>query len=117
MVSERRLLRQLPQPCACLNPCCSGRWSRSSLKYIEVQSETIVLILVVVEDGLGGRRAFTQEEINEVVLILVVVEDGLGVLIIEPLEEMVSTCLNPCCSGRWSRRVKKFSIERVVFTS
>ena len=36
------------------------------------------------------------------VLILVLVEDGLGALAIR--EEDVRVCLNPCFSGRWSRR-------------
>ena len=42
--------------------------------YVLIQE---VLILVVVDDGLVLERAFAQA-------------DG-------------STCLNPCCSGRWSR--------------
>ena len=39
----------------CLNPCFSGGWSRSSQTDTPVVSE-VVLILVLVEDGLGGCR-------------------------------------------------------------
>ena len=41
---------------------------------------TIVLILVVVEDGLGETKRTIQQRTIQPVLILVVVEDGLGVL-------------------------------------
>ena len=58
----------------CLNPCCRGIWSR------RVEGDTIVtdtvLILVVVEYGLGADRAGIN---SPMVLILVVVEYGLGV--------------------------------------
>ena len=37
------------------------------------------------------------------VLILVVVEDGLGEASLDIVSETID-CLNPCCSGRWSRR-------------
>ena len=35
-----------------LNPCCSGRWSRTEAKKIKKEHKLAVLILVVVEDGL-----------------------------------------------------------------
>ena len=41
-------------------------------------------------------------KVNDTVLILVVVEDGL-VLLLKILLLRVKRCLNPCCSGRWSR--------------
>ena len=60
----------------CLNPCCSGRWSRTTHYISYNKYEVIVLILVVVEDGLvpvfWHKRALVA-----MVLILVVVEDGL----------------------------------------
>ena len=63
--------------------------------------EIIVLILVVVEDGLVQLTSRVLVcFIN--VLILVVVEDGL-VLIATYDSIHISKCLNPCCSGRWSR--------------
>ena len=57
-----------------LNPCCSGRWSRTvkhsdSIKYCDV------LILVVVDDGLVQISVGKNGDVN--VLILVVVDDGL----------------------------------------
>ena len=67
-----------------------------------------VLILVLVEDGLGG----TQTQIfgaEEGVLILVLVEDGLGVLEKLP-EETKLIRLNPCFSGGWSRRHTIYTI-------
>ena len=35
-----------------LNPCCSGRWSRTQAVHARSVLDTEVLILVVVEDGL-----------------------------------------------------------------
>ena len=60
-----------------LNPCCSGRWSRTILKIKIMATLTVVLILVVVEDGLVRTAA--------------------------GLSELTDEGLNPCCSGRWSR--------------
>ena len=60
-----------------LNPCCCGRWSQR-YNYIDEKGRKIVLILVVVEDGLRGKR--TRDKRLE--------EEG----------------LNPCCCGRWSQR-------------
>ena len=35
-----------------LNPCCSGRWSRTTKALCELVIDHYVLILVVVDDGL-----------------------------------------------------------------
>ena len=59
-----------------LNPCCSGRWSRTNCRIMNEIIPGAVLILVVVDDGL--------------------------VQVIES-NSCVDCCLNPCCSGRWSR--------------
>ena len=59
-----------------LNPCCSGRWSRTMMPQVSL--------------------------LTSKVLILVVVDDGLVRLMIKPSAK-VKKCLNPCCSGRWSR--------------
>ena len=60
----------------CLNPCCSGQWS-STLKgkciWFKV---TLVLILVVVDNGL--------------------------VLTSQQVTKYAWESLNPCCSGQWS---------------
>ena len=40
----------------CLNPCFSGGWSRRQSKPVDVAIVAKVLILVLVEDGLGGSR-------------------------------------------------------------
>ena len=36
----------------CLNPCCSGRWSRTATMPYKAGANRVVLILVVVDDGL-----------------------------------------------------------------
>ena len=59
-----------------LNPCCSGRWSRTPLNFF-YKFLCIVLILVVVDDGLVLKVQYTFGTIKK--------------------------CLNPCCSGQWSR--------------
>ena len=61
-----------------LNPCCSGRWYRSNgIQKLQVIGST-VLILVVVEDGIGVLCVMCEINQNLIVLILVVVEDGIG---------------------------------------
>ena len=37
-----------------LNPCCSGGWSRRERLMLSICQYLSVLILVVLEDGLGG---------------------------------------------------------------
>ena len=62
---------------------------------------TGVLILVLVEDGLGDEVA-KQPLVKVTVLILVLVEDGLGeVKMLTSAGALVR--LNPCFSGGWSR--------------
>ena len=60
-----------------------------------------VLILVLVEDGLGVVRKKFDTSLWKV-LILVLVEDGLGVENIN-LSAAKFRSLNPCFGGRWSR--------------
>ncbi len=60
-----------------LNPCFSGRWSRTICSVFNKLKMMWVLILVLVEDGLGLQ-------------------------IVMPLSPRVYS-LNPCFSGRWSR--------------
>ena len=68
-----------------LNPCCSGRWSRSCRQKKDIVIIVEVLILVVVEDGLGARSTWCLVWWNR--------------------------SLNPCCSGRWSRRAGQPQIK------
>ena len=84
-----------------LNPCCSGRWSRTTRQIKLSRSTQPVLILVVVEDGLVQKRLLKVIVFYLRVLILVVVEDGL----VRTRQGFILSlfCLNPCCSGRWSR--------------
>ena len=62
-----------------------------------------VLILIVVEYGLGGVFLMKYINANNIVLILIVVEYGLGVPMTES-NTKTPKCLNPYCSGIWSRR-------------
>ena len=61
----------------------------------------MVLILIVVEDGLVLFLLFLLIFLY-VVLILIVVEDGLVPISRSRITATVA-CLNPYCSGRWSR--------------
>ena len=63
----------------------------------------MVLILVLVEDGLGEGENIVQINLVVLVLILVLVEDGLGVLL-NGATSWTLYSLNPCFSGGWSRR-------------
>ena len=105
-----------------LNPCFNGRWSRTSDK-AALLNYFNVLILVLMEDGLGLSQACIF--LTRLVLILVLMEDGLGqcgnchidgdrgVLILVLMEDGLGQqlqdpygrtgCLNPCFNGRWSR--------------
>ena len=61
----------------CLNPYCSGQWSRTQATIFLKTSGTIVLILIVVDNGLVRNRL--------------------------PGENLEKHGLNPYCSGQWSR--------------
>ena len=64
---------------SCLNPYCSGRWSRTDGDIRHTAMSARVLILIVVEDGLVPEEGSVRDN---------------------------SICLNPYCSGRWSRTVQ-----------
>ena len=77
MVSEPKSCCHLRAYNSGLNPCFSGWWSRSLKKMIH-QDKSTVLILVLVDDGLGV------------------------IIIVQSIYQTQS--LNPCFSGWWSRR-------------
>ena len=54
MVSECLQLRLLAVQIVCLNPCFSGGWSRREWYNGDMPFINEVLILVLVEDGLGA---------------------------------------------------------------
>ena len=63
----------------CLNPCCSGRWSRTCF----LMERNIDFMLIRLNPCCSGRWSRTIVKVSVLLLIKV--------------------CLNPCCSGRWSR--------------
>ena len=65
-----------------------------------------VLILVLVEDGLGVNKINKLVEDIEV-LILVLVEDGLGGIKKKGDGSLQGRGLNPCFSGGWSRSARR----------
>ena len=84
-----------------LNPYCSGQWSRTKCKRHTSSTEHLVLILIVVDNGLVPLRQVSMGA-AAVVLILIVVDNGLVLAKkASPLPSM--PCLNPYCSGQWSR--------------
>ena len=85
----------------CLNPCCSGQWSRTCSSIKREDSRLRVLILVVVDNGLVPQHIEGFDPAS-VVLILVVVDNGLVRVAAESESKCVKR-LNPCCSGQWSR--------------
>ena len=62
-----------------LNPCCSGRWSRTCF----LMERNIDFMLIRLNPCCSGRWSRTIVKVSVLLLIKV--------------------CLNPCCSGRWSR--------------
>ena len=73
----------------CLNPCCSGRWSRTWQSRDDCWKLCLVLILVVVDDGLVLQNV-SADNVVEKVLILI-------------------------CNGRWSRTgTLKLKVTKVV---
>ena len=67
------------EPLQRLNPCCDGRWSRTTCSRLVGLQKPGVLILVVMEDGLGRLSGRADVPIHwSEVLILVVMEDGPG---------------------------------------
>ena len=74
--------------------------------------ESLVLILIVVDNGLVLEMKLIND-IDYEVLILIVVDNGL-VLGILGLQVLPDTGLNPYCSGQWSRTIK---MGLTVFTS
>ena len=62
----------------CLNPCFNGRYSRRSIGAALIGNKVGVLILVLMEDTLGGINYKVFISFYRVVLILVLMEDTLG---------------------------------------
>ena len=72
-----------------------------------------VLILIVVDDGLVHIKNANKIEGVTNVLILIVVDDGLVRMRKMKLLEFSCVCLNPYCSGRWSRTNEENEAFRV----
>ena len=87
-----------------LNPCFSGGWSRRPIRRASMRiRKRRVLILVLVEDGLGAdaspRSVRKRGSLNPCF------SGGWSrrLILLTPRTQ-TSICLNPCFSGGWSRR-------------
>ena len=105
VVVDNGLVRSSIMTCAIwsvsLNPCCSGQWSRTWWSRNRCRL-CKVLILVVVDNGLVLDAGHCKTLQWPRVLILVVVDNGL-VHCAVCFRHRSWWCLNPCCSGQWSR--------------
>ena len=82
MVSYPGKLPLMRFVCGCLNPYCSGQWSRTMTGQ-PAQPVIMVLILIVVDNGLVRGQICCLEKRMEV-LILIVVDNGLVLDLIRP---------------------------------
>ena len=76
MVSYKQYLVIMNKRFKCLNPYCSGRWSRTCSLMI------LLPLMQSLNPYCSGRWSRTY---------------------VDPNNECAVYCLNPCCSGRWSR--------------
>ena len=84
-----------------LNPCCSGRWSRTKNIGSKGTKNRKVLILVVVDDGLVLNKMII---VTQAQLSLNPCCSGRWSRTCQLANNQCQVmCLNPCCSGRWSR--------------
>ena len=86
----------------CLNPYCSGQWSRTLVPFFNGKEHLEVLILIVVDNGLVPDSRRNRTDNQHQVLILIVVDNGLVPAFL-PISSWFSISLNPYCSGQWSR--------------
>ncbi len=77
-----KIRQNMPELSCCINPCCSGQWSRTHSSQYDAWTACTVLILIVVEDGL--------------------------VLHYDIKTETSLLSLNPCCSGQWSSTIERY---------
>ena len=77
-------------------------------KQASIVRNMAVLILVIAVDGLGGSY-FSIALQRRQVLILVIAVDGLGGVTVVR-QGFKAAGLNPCYSGRWSRRCRYITI-------
>ena len=99
-----------------LNPYCSGRKNRISLRGKTNNCLPSVLILIVVEERIGFGIKFDGEPIPYIVLILIVVEERIGYHIANLAKEYTRSSLNPYCSGRKNRIMEQiilYNVERI----
>ena len=74
--SRTSLWQVIMEISTCLNPCCNGRWSRTRLMVLASILAGHVLILIVMEDGLV-LLSWRSLIYRSGVLILIVMEDSL----------------------------------------
>ena len=76
MVSEFPKLTVTNEYNNSLNPCFSGGWSRSLIKSFKVGIHLLVLILVLVEDGLGEQ--LLEVSVSETVITIFLISLTFG---------------------------------------
>ncbi len=78
------------------------------------RSRLNVLILVLLEDGIGVKYYISERKTRHV-LILVLLEDGIGVDCFPTKYGYSWECLNPCFTGRWYRRQFKKGVLYSIY--
>ena len=68
------------------------------------------------EDGLVHFIAIDSIDEDTIVLILVVMEDGLVQAWMQGIAKHFNDSLNPCCDGRWSRTSILDKAKVVIYT-
>ncbi len=105
-----------PKHGGCLNPCCNGRCTRTSLNLQVLKS------LRSLNPCCNGRctrtvNVVSLENYDRIVLILVVMEDALAHLLSNFQIKEVSGGLNPCCNGRCTRTVMNYLLSNFQIKS
>ena len=76
MVSENAIIKHEGSLSRSLNPCFSGGWSRSGNQIIIRPAKVAVLILVLVEDGLGEQ--LLEVSVSETVITIFLISLTFG---------------------------------------
>ncbi len=92
----------------CLNPCFNGIWSRTKMLWLSA----LFWSLNPCFNGIWSRTSLisTRWKRRPSVLILVLIEYGLGLMDYQ-LNGTSCACLNPCFNGIWSRTQLQVDVQ------